>query len=322
MPHRKSIALATSQRIYETNRVRGALDALAPGASEALRKTYERMIAAGPDRFCVKPSGAAQMSELYEAMPNFRAALDEIGRQVALAASSSDPLEIAPMLLLGEPGVGKTHFGKSIAATLSTGFAFCPMSSMTAGWILSGASSQWKSAKPGKVFQALVHGEYANPVMLVDEIDKAGGDGQYDPLGALYELLEGETAREFVDEFAEVPVDASRVVWICTANDESMVPGPLLSRMSVFWIDRPDAEGSRAIARALYRATRSEKEWGARFEPELSEATLERLAKSPPREMKKALARAFGLAHLAGRRAIEPADVLLDERQGRRGIGF
>lgn len=59
-----------------------------------------------------------------------------------------------------------------------------PMSSMTAGWLLSGSSSQWKGAKPGKVFEALVDGEYANPVIVVDEIDKASCDAQYDPLGA------------------------------------------------------------------------------------------------------------------------------------------
>lgn len=315
------IALATSQRIYETERVRSALEAMAPEGSQTLRKTYERMIEAGPDRFCVKPSGPAPMADLYESMPNFTEALNEIRRQVALAASSSDPLEIAPMLLLGEPGVGKTHFGQSVASFLSTGFAFCPMSSMTAGWILSGSSSQWRGAKPGKVFQALVGGDYANPVMLVDEIDKAGG-GQYDPLGALYELLEADTARGFVDEFAEVPVDASRVIWICTANEESAVPEPLRSRMSVFWINRPDAEGSRAIARALYRQTRAQKQWGARFEPELSEASLDRLAQSPPREMKKALNRAFGEAHLAGRSAIEPEDIRGGEGSGRRSMGF
>ena len=93
------------------------------------------------------------------------------------------------------------------------------MSSLTAGWILSGASAQWKNAKPGKVFDALVNGDYANPVIVVDEIDKAGGDSQYDPLGSLYTLLEHDTACDFVDEFAEVPIDASDVVWIATAND-------------------------------------------------------------------------------------------------------
>ena len=70
------------------------------------------------------------------------------------------------------------------------------MSSLTAGWVLSGASSQWKGARPGKVFETLVDGHYANPVMVVDEIDKAGGEHAYDPLGALYSLLEHDTATQ------------------------------------------------------------------------------------------------------------------------------
>ena len=147
-------------------------------------------------------------------------------------------------LLLGQPGIGKTHFAKQLAKLLGTGMSLVPMSSMTAGWLLSGSSSQWKGAKPGKVFQALVEGEYANPVMVVDEIDKAASDAQYDPLGALYSLLEHDTAQSFTDEFAEVAIDASQVIWVTTANDERSIPRPILNRMNVFQIEAPDAEAA------------------------------------------------------------------------------
>jgi ATP-dependent Lon protease len=126
----------------------------------------------------------------------------------------------------GPPGIGKTHFARKLAELLGTGMNLVPMSSMTAGWLLSGSSSQWKGAKPGKVFEALVDGEYANPVIVVDEIDKASTDAQYDPLGALYSLLEHDTAHNFTDEFAEVAIDASQVIWITTANDDAAFPTP------------------------------------------------------------------------------------------------
>lgn len=322
MTQQSAIALASYKKIYDTANVKKALDRLPESASESLRKTYQRMIEAGPDRFCIKPSGAPAMTDLYQSMPNFSEALDEIRRQVALAASSNDHLEIYPMLLLGDPGVGKTHFGKAVSSFLSTGFGFCPMSSMTAGWILSGASSQWKSAKPGKVFESLTLGDYANPVMLVDEIDKASGDGHYDPLGPLYSLLERDTAAEFVDEFAEVPVDASSVVWICTANDESRVPAPLLSRMNVFWIDPPDEAGARWIAESIYQEIRASKEWGARFDPAMGEPALERALDYAPREMRKAIARAFGEAHLDGRSRLLARDFPARPAGAKRAIGF
>ena len=221
-----TIALATSKKVYDAAMVKKAYDALDGSGSEALEKLYKRMLSESAERFVVKPSKVSNLDGLYASMPNFKEALNEIRRQISLASSSADDLDVMPMLLLGDPGIGKTRFAKEISKLISTGFAMCPMSSQTAGWILSGASSQWKSAKTDKVFDVLVKGQYANPVVLVDEIDKASGESQYDPLGALYTLLERDTAKEFVDEFAEVPIDASSVVWICTANTPDTVPGP------------------------------------------------------------------------------------------------
>jgi ATP-dependent Lon protease len=178
------------------------------------------------------------------------------------------------------------------------------MSSMTAGWLLSGASSQWKGAKPGKVFEAIVDGQYANPVIVVDEIDKASADAQYDPLGSLYSLLEHDTAGAFMDEFAEIAIDASQVIWIMTANDERAIPEPILNRMNVFEIEAPTHEQARAIARNLYCAIRMDHGWGRRFDEEPADDVLDCLAELAPREMRRALMTGFGNARLAHRDAI------------------
>ncbi|MFT3719823.1 AAA family ATPase [Pseudorhodoferax sp.] len=303
------LPVASMRSVYQTQDVERRLAKLQSKEHDHLRSTYERMLERGPERFQVKPSGLPEMSALYQSLPNFTEALDDVRRHVALAQDSSDGLEVTPMLLLGPPGIGKTHFARKLAELLGTGMNLLPMSSMTAGWLLSGASSQWKGAKPGKVFEALVDGQYANPVLVVDEIDKAGTDAQYDPLGALYSLLEHDTAQSFVDEFAEVAIDASQVIWITTANDERTIPEPILNRMNVFSIPAPSPGQARQIAGQLYAAIRAEHGWGRQFQPEPAADVLDVLAELAPREMRRALMTGFGNARLDGRDQIRVDDL-------------
>ena len=318
---RQQLPIASMRQVYRVHDVEKRLDKLPQREHETLRATYERMLEKGAERFQVKPSGLPAMDHLYDELPNFAEVLDDVRRQLALCHDSRDALEITPMLLLGPPGIGKTHFAREVSQLLGTGLGFISMSSLTAGWVLSGASSQWKGARPGKVFETLVDGQYANPVMVVDEIDKARGEHAYDPLGALYSLLEHDTAMAFTDEFGEVAIDASQVIWVATANDERAIPEPILNRMNVYEVQAPDADAARAIALRLYTSIRAEHDWGQRFAPEPGEAVLEAMAALAPREMRRAWMTAFGNARLAQRGEVSVAD--LPARGGRRSpIGF
>jgi ATP-dependent Lon protease len=292
------IPIAHMRSVFRPADVEQRLDKLPAKEHENLRSTYERMLEKGPERFQVKPSGLPQMSHLYDELPNFHDALDDLKRQLALCQDSRDALDITPMLLLGPPGVGKTHFAREVAQLLGTGMGFLSMSSLTAGWVLSGASSQWKGARPGKVFETLVDGQYANPVMVIDEIDKARGEHAYDPLGALYSLLEHDTAQAFTDEFAEVAIDASQVIWVATANDERAIPEPILNRVNVYHVQMPDRDAARAIARRLYASIRATHDWGSRFDPEPGNEVLECMSEMAPREMRRAWMTGFGNAKL------------------------
>jgi len=321
MPAEVAIPIAGFKDVYDVGAVEKALQELSPTANEALRSLYEKMVRLGGQRFTVKPSALPEMERLFSELPNFTEVLADIRKHLALCIDSNDSIELPPMLLLGEPGIGKTHFARKVAQLLGTGFGFVPMSSLTAGWVLSGASSQWKNAKPGKVFDTFLNGDYANPVIVVDELDKASGDGQYDPLGALYELLEIQTATRFVDEFVELPIDASGAVWLATANDPGRIPEPLLDRLNVYEIEAPDADGSRAIALSIYADIRNAHDWGRQFPETPAESSLDRLASLPPREMRRALHAAFGNAKLAGRCELGPDDIQ-DGRSKKQRIGF
>src|SRR6266513_4009420 len=301
-----TIPIAGFKDVYDVPSVEKALQELSPTANEALRALYEKMLRLGGQRFTVKPSALPEMETLFEELPNFGEALEDIRKHLALCIDSDDSIELPPMLLLGEPGIGKTHFARKIAQLLGTGFGFVPMSSLTAGWVLSGASSQWKNAKPGKVFDTFLNGDYANPLIVVDELDKASSDGQYDPLGA----------------FDELPIDASGALWLATANDAARIPDPLLNRLSIYEIEAPDAAGSARIAATIYREIRSTHDWGRQFPESLSPLALEKLASLPPREMRRVVHSAFGNAKLAGRGEIGPDD-LQDARGARKTrIGF
>ena len=315
------IPLADLKSIYSVADVDRAREESSARRNEGLKGWYDRMRELGGSRFIVKPSTHKAVDDLYDTSPNFREVIDDLRKFLALAVSGNEAVQFTPMLLLGEPGLGKTYFAKKLAHVLGTGFEFVSMSSLTAGWVLTGASAQWHNARPGKVAQTLIEGEFANPVVVLDEVDKAGGDARYDPMGALYTLLERDTASHFKDEFIDVDMDASHLLWVATANDETAIPEPILNRMNVYAIDRPDADGARRIALAVYREILEQHNWAFPAEPD--EPVVEKLATIPPRDMKKLLLDAFGTARLAGRDRLVPEDIDSRKLCGRRArLGF
>lgn len=320
-PTLRPLALADYHDVYDVANIERA-QREETARADALKALHAKMKRLGGQRYLIKPSSLAKLDALYAHSPNFKPVIDDIKKQTALALAGSEPVSFTPMLLLGDPGLGKTHFAKSVAKILGVSFEFISMSSLTAGWILSGASSQWNNARPGKVAEALIHGAYANPLIALDEIDKAGGDARYDPMGALYNLLERETAAQFRDEFVDIDIDASQVLWIATANDESSLPEPILNRMNVYAIEPPDCAGAMKIAHAIYTDILSQHRWG--FLPEPGTDVLEKLALISPRDMRKTLIDAFGNARLAGHDYLAADDVRIEKRRPAKKarIGF
>jgi ATP-dependent Lon protease len=206
-----------------------------------------------------------------------------------------------PLLISGPPGVGKTAFCRAFANIVRTHFECIGMSGLTAGFVLGGMSSSWADGKPGKIVEALARGHKANPLILLDEIDKVTGDHRYDPLGALYQLLEKETAATFIDEGLEVAVNCTHIVWVATANELQHIPEPILSRFAVVEVRQPSRSQMGKVVQSIYKKIRREHDWGRQFTEQLPNKVIDKIISSglAPRLIQRELISACGRAVLS-----------------------
>ena len=271
--------------------------------SESMPATARRLAKAAP--------ALAGMEKLRQAFPHFEDVVSLINQHLLLESRGRGVFSLPPLLMAGPPGTGKTFFFQELAALVDTSYTMVSMESVTGGFSLVGLDYGYASSGPGLVFETLLKpGSTANPIVLLDEVDKTT-DSNYPVAPVLLPLLEPHSARRFRDRCLPLDIDASQICWVATANDLEKVSLPLKSRFNVLNVPAPDFNARAAMALHIYRALRNQNSWGASFDEELPQETLQVLVRpaGSARDLRKNINQGFAAAARAMRSRIEPQDL-------------
>ncbi|QRR34019.1 AAA family ATPase [Hydrogenophaga sp. YM1] len=216
------------------------------------------LIERGPYRRVGIPRSVQTVLDLKQDHPHFTEVIEFVANHVALQRVSSKPVRLPPMLFFGPPGVGKTHFTEALAKTMGVPVRRHPMDQAETSSAFLGSEKTWGNSHYGLVFELLGLGDYANPVVILDELDKAQTMGSssgraMSPTTVLHSLLEPVSAAHVRDNSLELELDASLITWIATANYPQLIAPTLRSRLKEFLIMPPNAEQAIQVARSVVR---------------------------------------------------------------------
>lgn len=289
----------------EALRLFNRIDRLHKDDRPRYERVYEHLREEGHLRPIARP-GKAALRNLSLTQPHMAPVVEFIQLQLDLSWRARKPLRIPPILLVGEAGIGKTHFAQALAKALAAPISVQRLDSDLTGALMLGTDKKWSSSHHGLLFELLAMGDCANPVVVLDEIDKINRR-DHQVQASLYSLLEPVSACSLRDISLEMEFDAGMVTWIATANDASRLDEPLRSRFKEFHIQIPNAEQCLVLAREVIRAT-IERAGVRGFEanhPRLARHVAHLTARQISQVVQEAMARALK----AGRRTLQLGDL-------------
>ena len=284
---------------------------------ETLRLKRLRVLASspgGPWRSLLR--GTPGMFERLEAVrrqaAHFAPFIDLVSRAIHVAIATNTPLRLPPILLIGEPGIGKTWVLKRVAEAIGNTFYMLPMN-MTDAFRLRGLNSAWRGARPGKIAEAVLASPTASPIILLDELEKTPALDRMDrPFDVWHSLWERENSETFIDDYYEFPLRCDHVMWIASANSIDALPESILDRLLVMRIPSPSSDQVLAIIDGLYAASRTQ--LGSRLAEALSDEVRRAIARHTPRRAGRIIDIALGFMAAEGRYALAADDVDRAER--------
>ncbi|MDA8375908.1 MAG: AAA family ATPase [Planctomycetia bacterium] len=188
------------------------------------------------------PESPSWAEDLRREYPWMSPVMDRLENEWALRCVTGQPvLKFRPLLLVGNPGLGKSRFVQSLGEALGLPTAFLMMAGMNDNMMLKGTARGWGSARAGYLVEFMLENRQANPLVCLDEIEKVGTSKRNGRLWeTLLTMLEPATASRITDEYLLGSVDYSAVNWVATANDVSDLPKPLRSRFTIIRVGEPE----------------------------------------------------------------------------------
>ena len=274
---------------------------------------HRKMIASTMLRDIAMPQDIVQaLDALRLNQPHFGAVIDLIRGQLLLGERTNKTVRIPPILLDGAPGLGKTHFAMELAKALGTTIKRISFDSAVTSATLMGSERRWANTQFGAVFELICLGQYANPIIVLDEVDKIDSLRDWNPLAPLHTLLEPSTAKCVRDISVDFEFDASLITWIATSNRKRLLPDSLRSRFREFEIVKPSAHEAIQLATAVVAKSFADMQL-ADFEPPDKRMILS-LAHLTAREITQAMEQALASAVDQGRNRLTLADLPADVR--------